>query len=342
MPKAAYVSIIIPCRNEERFIGECLDSIVASDYPKDRLEVLGVDGMSDDKTPEILEEYARQFSFIRVVANPKRSRSHALNLGVENSRGEFIFRVDGHSALESNYVSQCLRYMEEYSADRVGGRMKIIPQDNTLMGKAIALALASPFGVGNARFKTALKGDPPEWVDTVMVWCCKKDLFRKTGLFNVDIEQSEDIEYSARLSKHGGKTLLVPSIQSHYYARSGLKACWKRNFSYGVWAILPFKYASGVPLALRHLVPLAFVGSFVGFGVLSLVMKFFFPLFLAIFGSYLSVSAGFSMALSFRERDLRYFFVLPVAFATFHFAYGLGSLRGLASLSASKLTGCSK
>ena len=342
MPKAAYVSIIIPCRNEERFIGKCLDSIVASDHPKDRLEVLVVDGMSDDKTLEILEEYARQFSFIRVVANPKRSRSHALNLGVEHSRGEFIFRVDGHSALESNYVSQCLRYMEEYSADRVGGRMQIIPQDNTLMGNAIALALTSRFGVGNARFKTALKADPPEWVDTVMVWCCKKDLFRKTGLFNVEIEQSEDMEYSVRLSKHGGKTLLVPSIQSHYYARSRLKACWERNFSYGVWAILPFKYTSGVPLSLRHLVPLVFVGSLVGFGVLSLIMKFFFPLFLAIFGSYLSVSGGFSMALSFRERNLRYFFVLPVVFATFHFSYGLGSLRGLVSLSTSKLTGCSK
>ncbi len=70
MNNLTLVSIIIPCRNEEKFIGKCLDSIVANDYPKDKLEVLVSDGMSEDRTREIVKSYSEKYPFISLIELP--------------------------------------------------------------------------------------------------------------------------------------------------------------------------------------------------------------------------------------------------------------------------------
>jgi len=335
------VSIIVACRNEERFIGRCLDSIIANDYPKERLQVLVVDGMSDDRTREIVEEYLRQYPFIRMLNNPKKIIPCAWNTGIRNAKGEIVGIVSAHSTCETDFVSQSVKYLLEYSADRVGGRIITVPRDNTLMGKAISLALSLPFGVGNARFRTVDESAErqPVWVDTVPFWFCRRELFDKVGLFNEYLTRSEDIEHSMRLRRQGYKTLLVPSIVSVYYARSDLKSFWKHNVLNGIWAILPFNYTSDVPVSLRHLVPLAFVGSVASFGVLSLMMKFFVLPFLLVLGSYCLVNAGFSTAVAIREKDARLIFAMPVAFGALHIGYGLGSLIGLARFITMKLGG---
>ncbi|WP_161954180.1 glycosyltransferase [Candidatus Methylomirabilis limnetica] len=74
------VSIVIPCRNEGQLIGKCLDSIVANDYPKDRLEVLVVDGISEDETRMTVQSYAHDYAFIRLLNNPKKITPVALNM----------------------------------------------------------------------------------------------------------------------------------------------------------------------------------------------------------------------------------------------------------------------
>lgn len=309
------ISIIIPCRNEEKFIGKCLDSIIEQDYPKDKLEVLVIDGMSEDRTKEILEKYIKQYPYIKLLENPKKYTPFALNIGIKQAKGKIIIRMDAHSTCKADYISNCLKYLNEYNTDNVGGIWKIVPGENTIIAKAIALVSSSMFGAGNAYYRSGYsKGI--KWVDTVFGGCYKKEIFEKIGFFNEKLIRSQDMEFNIRLKKSGGKILLAPEIVSYYYPKSNLKDFFIHNFKDGVWVTYPLKFGIRI-FSWRHLIPLIFVLSI--FFVIPFVL-------------YILVNLFFSFRIALKEKDLRYFFVLPIAFITRHFGYGLGSIWGLVKI----------
>jgi len=313
MENLPLVSVIIPCRNEEKFISRCLDSIVTNDYPKEKLEVLIIDGMSDDKTREIIDGYIKQYSYIKLLDNHKKFTPFALNIGVKESKGEIIIRMDAHSTYKKDYISTCIKYLNEYDADNIGGIWKIIPREKTLVAKSIAFASSSIFGAGDAYYRRGYSGEP-RWVDTVFGGCYKKEVFDKIGLFNENLLRSQDMEFNLRLRKAGGKILLVPDIVSYYYPKSNLKDFFLHNFEDGIWAICPLKFIR-MPLKLRHYIPLFFV--------LTLPLNIWF---------YIPLSLFFSLQIAFREKDFRLFLVMPLAFGARHIGYGLGSIIGLIKL----------
>ena len=273
-----FVSIIIPCRNEEKFVSKCLDSIIAQDYPKEKMEILIVDGMSKDKTRVILREYIEKYPFIRVLDNPKKIVPCALNIGLKNARGEIIMRMDAHTTYGKDYMSKCVKYLDEYDADNVGGILKTTPAENTIIAKAITLVLSHRFGAGDSYFRIGSK--EPRWVDTVFPGCYKRKVFEKIGLFNEKLIRNQDLEFNLRLKKTGGKILLVPEIMSCYYPSSNLKTFWKHNFRDGFSITYPLKYGIKA-FSWRHLVPFVFVLTLIGSGILS-----FFSLFPLVIFAY--------------------------------------------------------
>lgn len=333
MSNIVLVSIIIPCRNEEKFIRTCLDSIISNDYPKDKLEVLVVDGMSEDRTREIIIEFCKNNTFIKLIDNDKKIVPAALNIGIKEARGKFVIRMDAHTAYQTNYISKCVSSMSKYNADNVGGICLTIPSDESIKSHAIALALSSRFGVGNSYFRIGLKR--PKQVDTVPFGCFKRSLFERIGYFNEDLIRNQDIEFNARLKKAGGIIVLVPDIVSHYQARSTLSALAKNNFSNGFWVIYSLKYAK-MPFSVRHLIPLCFVSSLTASFVLAPLHYYFIYLLLFIVGAYYSVNVFFSAKLSMRH-GLKYFPALVAVFTTLHFSYGAGSVWGIITLSSPKL-----
>jgi glycosyltransferase involved in cell wall biosynthesis len=325
-----FVSIVIPCRNEKEFISGCLDSIIENDYAKEKLEVLAVDGMSEDGTQVVIENYSIKYPWIRLIKNPEKITPVALNIGIRNSKGEIIIWMSAHNRYDKNYISRCVESLERYGADNVGGIMRTLPRLDNFIGRAIVASLSHRFGVGNSYFRVLT--NEPKWVDTVFGGCYRRDVFDRVGLFNENLVRGQDMEFNLRLKKAGGKTLLVPDIVSHYYARSDIKSFWKHNFTNGIWAILPFLYSSIVPVSCRHLVPLAFVGSLLVTAALGLLWVPFFWLFLTILGSYVLVSLVTSFQIAWRERDPRYLILMPFVFGILHFGYGLGSLWGVTKL----------
>jgi glycosyltransferase involved in cell wall biosynthesis len=320
------VSIIIPCRNEERFIGGCIDSILANDYPKDKIEVLVVDGMSGDKSKEIVGNYSKQYKFIRVIDNPRRITPCAFNTGIRNATGEIVMILGSHSTYQSDYISKCVRYLNEFEADNVGGIIVTLSRKNTFIGKAVTAALSSRFGVGGSGFRTGVK--EPTWVDTVFGGCYKKKVFEKVGFFNENLVSTQDMEFNLRLKRAGGKILLVPDIVSYYYTRSDLVSFCRNNFRNGFWAIYPFKFTTTMPVSWRHLVPLSFVLGLIGSALLSTMVTHFVFLFLIILGCYVLVNLAASLQIALQRRDIKYLMVMPFIFACLHFGYGLGSLLG--------------
>ena len=335
MKNLPFVTIVIPCRNEEKFIGKCLDSIIANDYPKDRIEALVIDGMSQDRTREIIKGYASRYPFIKLLDNPKKITPAALNTGIRNTKGEIIMRMDAHATYETDYIKKCVLASQKYSADNVVGIWKILPRGKGFIDKAIVSALSSSFGVGNAKYRTG-SCKQPEWVDTGAYGCYKKDIFKKIGQFNEKLIHSQDMEFNLRLKRAGGKTLLVPDAVVYYYARTDFISFCKYNFRNGVWAILPFKYTSIMPVLWRHLVPLVFVSSLIGSAILSFFSPIFLYLLLLISTPYLLISIFFSCKIASKEKNLRYLFLMPVIYASLHISYGLGSLIGLIRASFSK------
>jgi glycosyltransferase involved in cell wall biosynthesis len=329
-----FVSIILPCFNSEEFIGGSLDSIVANDYPKHYLEVLCVDGMSNDSTRTIVADYSNRYPWIRLIDNPKRIIPAALNMGIQASLGDVIIRTIAHCVWNSKYVSSCVRFLNEYKADNVGGVWMVLPRRPTVFGKAIALALTHRFGAGNAHYKTG-RLSSPRWADVVGIGCSKRQVFDRIGLFNEDLERSEDVEFNDRLRRNGGKTLLVPGIISHYYARSKLGEFTRHNALNGYWVTYPLKFVRN-PFSWRHWAPLAFVSVLISLALLSLIVPKALLLVGAILAVYLCVSGIGGAEIGIKQKDARYLAVMPVVFASLHFPYGLGSLGGLAAALCSK------
>jgi glycosyltransferase involved in cell wall biosynthesis len=322
---APFVSIIIPCRNEEKFLGKCLDTIINQDYPKESLEVLVADGSSGDKTKEIAADYAKKHSFIKVLDNPQKYTSFGLNMGIKKARGEIIVRMDAHAGYEKDYISKCVKTLEELNADNVGGAIKTLPAKDTIEAKAIAYVLSGPLGAASAfRLGSAKVRE----VDTVFGGCYKREVFDKIGFFDERMIRSQDIEFNKRLKKAGGKIILSPEINSIYYPQATLFGFLMHNFSDGVWVTYPLKFGVRY-FSLRHLFPLCLTGvlalSFL-FGLFSIFGRMLFILLLFPYFSFVFLM---SLKISFKK-GLAYFPDLFLAVLIRHFAYGLGSIWGLA------------
>jgi len=320
------ISIIIPCRNEGKFIRQCLDSVIAQDYPKGKLEVLVVDGLSQDNTRQIVERYAGQYPFIKLLENPKKVIPTAMNIGIRSAKADIVMKIDAHTVYEKDYIAKCVKYLNEYSADNVGGLAIAVPRNGTLVAKAIVISLSHPFGVGNSYFRVGL--NQPRWADTAFSGCYRREVFERIGLYNENIARSEDVDANSRLRRAGGKILLVPEIKAYYYARSRFREFIAHNFDNGVWITYPLKFGR-VLFSWRHLVPLIFVSSLIATALLSFSVVAFFWLFLFIAGCYVLANLYFSFRIAIRERSLKYLCLMPIVFVMLHVGYGLGSIWGL-------------
>ena len=330
------VSIIIPCRNEEQFIVKCLDSVIGNDYQKDRLEVLVVDGMSEDGTRQIVHRYMQQYQFIRLLENQKKIAASAFNVGIKHSNGNIIMIMSAHATYEKDYISKCVKVLVEHNAHCVGGIWKIVPRNHTTIGKNIVRALSHPFGIGNAHYRVGNSLEP-KLVDAVAYGCYKKEVFDKIGFFNEKLVRSEDIELNLRLKSAGGRILLVPDAVVFYYARSDFRSFCKYNFINGVWATYPLKFVNHMPVSWRHLVPLVFVSGLIGSALLSSFSWIFLWIFLLIAISHSALNLYFSIEIALREKDFRYFLIMPLVFSSLHVCYGVGSLWGLLRVIVSRL-----
>lgn len=327
-----FVTGIIPCYNEEKFIAKCLDSVVANDYPKENLEIIVIDGMSIDRTREIINEYAKKFPFIKILDNPKKYQVSAVNIGIKNARGDIIVRMDAHATYKSTYITKCVKYLIEYNADCTGGMWKILPENDSIIANAIVLILANPFGTGNSYFKIGIK--KPREVDTVFGGCYRKEIFEELGFLNENLVGSEDFEFNSRLKRAGKKIVLFSDIIAFYYPKSRLFDFLRHNIRDGIWAIYPLKF--GVVLKLRHYLPFLFIGGLIILGILSFLIKFFLYLFLAIIILYAVLSLCFSLMISIREKNIKLLFPLIAAFLCRHFGYGLGSIWALLKVMPTK------
>lgn len=316
------VSVILPVRNEERFIERCLEAVVGQDHPAERLEIIVVDGRSTDATRKIVQRFQKVHPNIILLDNPEKVVPTGFNKALDIARGEVIVRVDGHTIIAPDYVRQCVAALERTKADCVGGGMHAISTDP--VGVAISRATSSPFGVGGSRFHYSRH---EEFVDSVYLGAWPRSAFERFGRFDPEMVRNQDDEFSYRIRELRGVILLIPGIRSRYYNRSSIKSLWRQYYQYGYWKVRVLQKHRR-QMRLSHFVPPTFVGSVVGSAVLSVI----FPVFLWVLGGILGLYCFANMLATIitgRGGPVRSLPVIPVAFATMHCAYGSGFLIGL-------------
>jgi len=319
-----FVSIVVPCRNEAAYIGHMLDSMLANPYPRDRLEVLIVDGMSDDGTREMIAEYARCHPEIRLIDNPKRTTPHALNLGISRARGRIIMRMDVHAAYPPNYIADLVDCMERTGADSVGASWRTQPGDATVMAGAIAAALGHPFSIGNAHYR--MGAEQLREVNTLQCGCYRRDVFDRLGLFDEDLLRSQDSEFTFRVLKAGGRVLLEPKVVALYYTRAALGKLWRMFLQYGYFKPL-VAHKVGAVMTGRQVVPAVFLSTV---GLAALFAPWFKAarvLLLLALGAYMAADF-IGAAFLARRRGLPVGLASSVVFPVIHVAYGVGYLLG--------------
>jgi succinoglycan biosynthesis protein ExoA len=328
MDNLPMISIVVLCRNEEEFIGRCLDSLVANDYPKDRLEVLVADGMSQDGTRNIVESYSKKHAFVKLLDNPKKIPATAANQGIRAAKGDLVMIAGAHALYPTDYVSKCAAYSQSYpAADNIGGVRSTEPRDNTPIGKSIAYVTSHRLGAGTAPYHRARNS--PSYVDSVWGGCYRREVFERLGLYNEALIVGEDREFNRRLRGFGGKILQVPEIKCTYYARSNFREFGRWAFRMGFWPFYADRLVENRILSFRNLAPLAMIVSL----LLSLGISFYNPvgwiLFLGILSAYILLTVGSTANLALRERDLRYLVLTPFIFGVTHVLYGIGSIYGI-------------
>lgn len=311
------VSIVIPMYNEEGFIEECLNTVIEQDYPKNKMELLVIDGMSTDKSAEIVKKWIPKYPFIRLLKNPKRIIPAAMNMGITNAQGEIIIRLDAHSYFAKDYVSKCVEYLLKTRVGVVGGPKRTVGKD--YVGRVISAAVTSLFGIGPATAQIKKE----RFVDSVPFGgAAYKSTIIKAGGYDEALVTNEDYDLQQRIRKQGGKVLVTPEIKLYYRARGSFAGLWNQYFKYGFYKLVLLKKAPDTTLII-HLIPGIFVFSLIITGVLGLIFQGLLYLFLYILGLYAVINLASSILVA-RRQGWTVVLLLPLAYATIHFAYGLG------------------
>lgn len=318
------VSVVIPVRNERRYVGECLGSVMAALAAVGESEVLVVDGLSDDGTGEILALASERHPGLRVIANPRRVTPAGFNLGIRAARATAIAIVSAHSRVEPDFFVTALRRLEAGHADIVGGPVRTEPSGDGPLAWLLARVVSHRFGVGNSRFRVSTR---EAYVDAVPFAVFRREVFDRVGLFDESLVRNQDTDFFGRVARERFRVLLDPAVRSTYRARGTLGGLLAQGFRNAYWNVLVWR-RNPAAFQWRHAVPGMFVALLVALGALAAWWRPAAVLLLLVLGLYLLAASAAAADVLLRTRRAAAL-GLPPLFLAYHVSYGAGSIAGL-------------
>lgn len=329
-PGVETVSVVVPCYNEESFIAKALEKL-AGQYDREHYEIIIVDGLSDDRTREVINEFKRIHSDLSIILidNPARNIPTALNLGIKAAQGNIIARMDAHAVPSAGYIQRCVEVLSKDDVGVVGMPCRVQPGAPTVVAHAIASAVSHPFGIGDAKYRLREGGPLQEPVDTVAFACFRKSLWKKLGGFNEALHTNEDYDFNYRARQAGSQVMLDRSGHCDYFARTSLATLGNQYARYGGWKAQMIRLHPR-SIKLRHLVAPLFVLSIFLLGFLGLIWS---PAWLLLGTGmalyfFLAFVFGFQAA-RHKPGSLPVWLLMPWIFLTIHLAWGTSFLVGL-------------
>lgn len=317
------ISIIIPTYNEEQYIGKCLESILSQNFAGKSYEIIVSDGLSQDKTVEIVKSFMANHDSIILCTNEKRFQVYALNQMIFMAKGEVIIRCDAHAEYENGYFAFLADYLNNNrDIGNLGSHVVTVAAENSLVARVISLALHSKFGVGISH--RTMFSDKPKDVDTVLFGAWRKTMFEEAGLFDTNFIRGQDVEHNLRLKSIGKRIVQVPGPKVIYYARNSLSKMFN----------MMKQYASVKPLLFRKHRVFPNVRSFFPlllFATLGLAFVFNITTFYILLLFYFAMATGFAWfetkiknKMGFRE-----WILLSGCYLIQHFGHAYGMVIGM-------------
>lgn len=328
-----FVSVIMPVFNEENFIERSLVGVLEQDYPRDRLELIIADGMSSDKTRDIVGFVQNHFQNIRLIDNPERIVPTGLNRAIACARGEIVVRLDGHCEYPKDYVRRVVELRQRLRADTVGG--VLVPLGTTYVGKSVAAAYYSPVGLGGTALKASGLSERIREVDTVHGGCWERERLLAVGGFDEEMVRNQDDELSFRLRKNRGKIFQTLAIPVKYHVRDSFKKLFLQFAQYGYWKVRVVRKHPQQASA-RHFLPALFVLTIIFLSMLGLFFNAALWAFAGLLGSYLAI-LSISSWMQTRCSEPQLLPGIVFALMNIHFGYGIGFVLGCARVCIGRL-----
>lgn len=326
MKKEFKVAVVIPTLNEEKFIENCLQSVMEQTFPFEEMDVMVVDGGSKDRTREIVNRISEKHPNVRLIHNPGKIQSIAFNIGVKESTAPYIVRLDAHAYYSKPYIETCVKHlMEMPEVGNSGGVWDIQPQRPELVPEASAILNQVKFGIGGASYRV---GAAEGYADEVPFGSYPRKVIEEVGGMREDLARGEDNEFYSRIKKAGYKVYLDPKAVITYYARDTFKGNMKQMYANGL-SIGKLLYIDRESVGLRHMVPLAFVVAIIGSFVLGCIWTPLFALLGLVLGAYLLADLAATISACMKS-GWKYAVVLPLLFFLVHVSYGWGTIVGIA------------
>jgi glycosyltransferase involved in cell wall biosynthesis len=318
------LSVVMPCRNESRHIETCVRSILGQERPPEGIEIIVVDGISDDGTREILENLAKEHPELRVIDNPRRITPCAMNVGIREARGRYIAILGAHCQYASDYLSTCAALLHEHpEVSCVGG--PAVSKGKGLFGQAVAAAMSHPVGIGNARHRyPTYEG----YAEGACYPVFRREVFDKIGLYDEMLVRNQDDELNYRLAKHGEKVFISPRAGYSYFIRETPSRLFRQYFEYGYWRVAVLR-KHRIPASLRQIVPPMFMVAMSSSVIVGLSLPEWWRLTAATIPVLYGVTLLTVGVTQHRKIGWLVAALFPVAAAIMHIAYAMGFVRGI-------------
>ena len=326
------VSVVMPVHNEAEHIREVLSSVFTQSCSTYSLELLVVDGESNDGTSEILQEVAGSNSSLKVLSNPRQKTPFAFNIGLQHAQGEYVCIFGAHTAYDSDYIAVCLEELKNRDAVGCGGRVLTTAANASLRARLIAAAVGSSFGTSRRSFRN----HPEGYADTVNYPVYIRQAVLELGGYDEELHRNQDIDLNQRLRARGYRLYMTWKTGCRYFVQGTIRQLMRYGWHNGYWNFISLKKNRRAH-ALYHFIPAIFMAAFLVTGLMAFV-SLFLPLpnhyWYASPFALLLVSYGSAALLASKNSNCnvpwytRVF--LPIMFFALHAPYGLGTLWALA------------
>lgn len=322
------VSVVLATLNEASHVRKCMASLLVQVTPGFEIEILAVDGGSTDGTREYLDEIASMHSNVRVIRNPQRRTPFAFNIGIQKAQGQYVCIFGSHTVYRNDYISVCLRELIANGATGCGGRVLTESSCETVQARLVALALAHPFGSSRKSFRTQSEG----FADTVNYMIMRKEALIEVGGYSESLLRNQDNDLNERLRAKRHRLFCTWKTSCTYHPKETVRDLFRYGYANGFWNVLSFR-ENPASMGLRHFVPLFFVLALFALTVLSIAgslapnpsLRFFAFSLPALLSLHLGMGLFAALQLLRRSKFMGAIW-LPLVFAGFHIAYGLGSI----------------
>ncbi len=318
-----YLTIVMPVRNEERFIANTLQQLIDQDYPEGKFEIIVADGNSTDDTWNVVRQMQNAHSEIKLMSNPGELPSSGRNVGFKNGQGDYFIVIDGHCEIPNRKLFRLMAEAFLKSGADCLGRTQpfIVPEDDSWQ-RAIALARTSKIGHSSNSY---IHAQEEGFVSPVSMGCAySRKVFEKIGYVDESFDACEDVEFNYRVERAGFKTFFTPGIAVNYFPRNDLKGLWHQLMRYGKGRA-KFIYKHPRTINIDMLIPIAFALGLMLGPIAGLLYPPFLYFYLLTVIIYMLIISFESVRISLIHKSLLPWRLIPVFFMI-HFTLGFGEI----------------